>query len=265
MFLVLCSCTIYNEEHFDIDGVDAQVLTPKVFPDSGKANLLIYIHGNGENYLHRPEKDVLKHLIKNNYSYACITIQDESMPPFTNSNSGWGNEEAYNRVVALYKYLMNRYPFNENVVLAGGSMGGLTLGQILVRSDIPLKAAIGIGPVPSLRTIWANAPERRPAIRNAHNINIDGLQDDLMDSVFNYSDPHELLINANKKLPSYYLYYGEDDVFHRDFGGLNSYMDLKAVLERKGSNVIVRSMGVIGHANKKLYKFAITDEIFINK
>src|SRR5690606_33712946 len=135
-----------------------------------------------------PSEKALKFILENNYSYASIDIQEGSKEPFTNNNTGWGNDDAYNRVLSLYQYLITVYKFMRDVVVAGRSMGSLTMGQMMVRDDIPLKCAIGTGPVPSLKTIWEQAPPPRTSIRNAYKLDMSGLEDSRMDSIFSTND-----------------------------------------------------------------------------
>ncbi|HLS94469.1 MAG TPA: hypothetical protein VK017_02855 [Sphingobacterium sp.] len=264
VILSIISCTNYNENIFKLHNNKARIIFSNHYSHKTPGNLLIYIHGNGQNHLQNPSEKALKFILENNYSYASIDIQDGSKEPFTNNNTGWGNDESYNRVLSLYQYLITEYKFNKEVIVAGGSMGGLTMGQIMVRDDIPLKCAIGIGPVPSLKTIWEQAPQRRTAIRNAYKLDKSGLEDSKMDSIFSKNDWFYLIQSTNKDLVDLYIYYGVDAVFEKDFGGLSSYQALARILESRGSNVTIKTNESTKHGDNSLYEIAVDDGVFTN-
>lgn len=262
IFLFVLSC---HDKHIygKINNVPYQLILSKSYSASNNKNkLLIYIPGNNQSYMAKPSPKALEYLLNNGYSYATIQIQDQSSVPFKNSNSGWGNEVAYKRVLKLYQYLMKNYSFDKNIVLAGGSMGGLTMGQIIVKGEIPVKTAIGIGAVPSLQQIWLNAPQRRVAIRNSYHIKQDGTEDFILDSIFAKEDWFCTINKTTAKLPDVYLYYAPDDTFKKEFGGVKMYKNLKEKFKCKGVNVIIKCKKSTDHADPSLYEIAINDGVF---
>src|SRR5690606_35558291 len=114
--LSTASCTNYKENFFKLDKNKARIIFSNHYSYKTPGNLLIYIHGNGQNHLQNPSEKALKFILENNYSYASIDIQDGSKEPFTNNNTGWVNDEAYNRVLSLYQYLITEYNFNREVI-----------------------------------------------------------------------------------------------------------------------------------------------------
>jgi len=241
--------------------VPAILYLSKKYTEKHNNNLVIYIHGNNQKYTKKTSDKSFKWLMDNDYSFASIQIQDKALPPYDNNNSGWGNDEAYNRILNLYQFLIKEYKFNDEVIIIGASMGGLTMGQILLRDDIKVKLAIGMGPVPSLKTIWENAPERRIPIRNSYSLKLDGSEDFKMDSIFKKNDWKYLIENSNKRIKPTYLYYGKDDVFEKDFGGLQEYINLENILKTKSEKTNLKTNNSKTHADPTLLEIPINDKI----
>ena len=140
-------------------------------------------------------------------------------------------------------------------------MGGLTMGQFLFSNEIPVKFSIGIGPVPSLEKIWNNSERRRSIIANSFDLT----KVDNMDSIFKKYDWAHLLKTPSDTIlqqPNVYLYYGIDNVFNNEFGGIDQYKKLSTHLQNNGFNTIIKTNNSKGHASPTLYEIAITDSVF---
>lgn len=72
---------------------------------------------------------------------------------------------------------MEYYNFEPTIILAGESMGGLTMGQLAYKKPFPIYFCLGLGIVPGVKIIFNNAASRRPAIRNAYGMNENGDDD----------------------------------------------------------------------------------------
>lgn len=262
-------------EAVKIKGIDATIITPNDYAYNGKkSKVCIYCHGNGQNYQTMPSTTALTWLKHHNIGYAVIQIQDYVTSPFGSNASGWGNDITYYRIIWLYNYLMEHYNFEESVILAGGSMGGLTMGQLAYKKPFPIYFCLGLGIVPGVKIIFNNAASRRPAIRNAYGMDENGENDAEIAKFVQGNDWYDMgLINISDSnirvgFPNFYLYYGNDNTFRVDFGGIAQYEKLYKSFINGGVYSIMEQVGEInedGHATVKIWDKAIEDKVFENE
>ena len=262
-------------EEVQINGVNATIITPKNYVYNGaKSKVCIYCHGNGQGYRTKPSATGLEWLKQHNIGYAVIQLQDYTTAPFGSKASGWGNDITYHRILWLYNYLMEHYNFEPTVILAGGSMGGLTMGQLAYKKPFPIYFCLGLGVVPGVKIIFNNAASRRPAIRNAYGMNENGDDDAEIAKFVQGNDWYDMgLINVSDSnirvgFPNYYLYYGNDGTFRFDFGGITQYEELYNSFINGGVYSIMKQVGqtdVDGHATDKIWDKAIEDKVFENE
>lgn len=262
-------------EVVQINGVNATIITPNDYVYNGtKSKVCIYCHGNGQGYKTRPSATGLEWLKQHNIGYAVIQIQDYTGEPFGSKASGWGNDITYYRILWLYNYLMEHYNFEPTVILAAGSMGGLTMGQLAYKKPFPIYFCLGLGIVPGVEIIFNNAMSRRPAIRNAYGMNQNGDDDAEITKFVQGNDWYNMgLFSISGKdirigFPNLYLYYGNDNTFRVDFGGTEQYKKLYDSLINGGVYSIMEEVGdtdVDGHATYKIWDKAIEDKVFENE
>lgn len=263
------SITGTNDIRLKFDSIEARLITSNRYSPSGEPDyLLIHCHGNSQSYMNTPSQKTLDWFKDNGISFATIQIQDKYEEPFNTLATGWGNEISYKRVIDFYEYLQTNYNFHKSIIISGASMGGLTMGQLANNKDIPILFCIGISPVPSLEEIFNRAEKRRPIIRNSYGLKTDGSEDEKLDSIFLKYDWYELgnkisndsIIKAG--FPNTYIYYGVDDVFEKDFGGLEVYHKLQQSIVNAGSICTIKTNGKKGHVNRTLFEIPINDSIF---
>ena len=262
-------------EVVQINGVNATIITPNDYVYNGaKSKVCIYCHGNGQGYTTMPSATGLKWLKQHNIGYAVIQIQDYTTAPFGSNASGWGNDITYYRILWLYNYLMEYYNFEPTIILAGESMGGLTMGQLAYKKPFPIYFCLGLGIVPGVKIIFNNAASRRPAIRNAYGMNENGDDDAEIAKFVQGNDWYDMgLINVSDSnirvgFPNFYLYYGNDNTFRVDFGGITQYKELYNSFINGGVYSIMEQVGqtdVDGHATDKIWDKAIEDKVFENE
>lgn len=262
-------------EVVQINGVNATIITPNDYVYNGaKSKVCIYCHGNGQGYKTKPSATGLEWLKQHNIGYAVIQIQDYTTAPFGSNASGWGNDITYYRILWLYNYLMEYYNFEPTIILAGGSMGGLTMGQLAYKKPFPIYFCLGLGVVPGVKIIFNNAAGRRPAIRNAYGMNENGDDDAKIAKFVQGNDWYDMgLINISDSnirvgFPNFYLYYGNDNTFRVDFGGITQYEKLYKSFINGGVYSIMEQVGAIdedGHATDMIWDKAIEDKVFENE
>lgn len=262
-------------EVVQINGVNATIITPNDYVYNGtKSKVCIYCHGNGQGYKTRPSATGLEWLKQHNIGYAVIQIQDYITAPFGSNASGWGNDITYYRILWLYNYLIEHYNFEPTVILVGESMGGLTMGQLAYKKPFPIYFCLGLGIVPGVKIIFNNAAGRRPAIRNAYGMNENGDDDAEIAKFVQGNDWYDMgLINVSDSnirvgFPNFYLYYGNDNTFRVDFGGITQYKELYNSFINGGVYSIMEQVGqtdVNGHATDKIWDKAIEDKVFENE
>lgn len=261
-------------EVVQINGVNATIITPNDYVYNGaKSKVCIYCHGNGQGYITIPSATGLKWLKQHNIGYAVIQIQDYTTAPFGSNASGWGNDITYYRILWLYNYLMKYYNFEPTIILAGESMGGLTMGQLAYKKPFPIYFCLGLGIVPGVKIIFNNAASRRPAIRNAYGMNENGDDDAEIAKFVQGNDWYDMgLIKSDSNIrvgfPNFYLYYGDDYTFRVDFGGITQYKELYNSFINGGVYSIMKQVGqtdVDGHATNKIWDKAIEDKVFENE
>jgi len=245
---------------FRVGGINARVVTSDGY-GFGRDTLIVLCHGNTKNYTYAPNNAFKEWARANRVSYACISLQE-------GGTTGWGNDVSRNRVVALYQYLMERYKFHPSVVLAGDSMGGLVMGQLAYYKPFPIRLCLGIGPVPSLNYIFANAPARRGAIRSAFGMAADGTDDSRAAEFFSGYDWFNMGISEgvpNRKFgfPRMHLYAGSgDSTYSVDFGGDLNYPILRDSLRAAGGFCNLTIVPGVSHDNDVLWNNVLEDGIF---
>lgn len=267
-----------NTINLTIDGVDAILETSSLYtPDGTPDWLMIISHGNGQGdnlpgALPDGTKGNKAWFDSHGISRAVIRTQDEESTPYTTNATGWGNEVCISRTIKLYNYLMEHYNFKKTVILAGLSMGGLTMGYLAYKKPFPIAFCLGCGPVPGVEIMFNNSSTTyKASIRAAYGMSADGSDDaNIADFVKGY-DWYKMglidLTTAKYKVgfPNFYLYYGNDSTFRNNFGGVAQYTEVYNALINGGSYSIMEQAGttdVDGHATKKCYELAITDGVF---
>lgn len=245
---------------FRISGVNARVVTSDGY-GIGRDTLMILCHGNTKNYTYAPNDTFKAWARANRVSYACISLQE-------GGTTGWGNDVSRNRVVALYQFLMERYRFHPSVVLAGDSMGGLVMGQLAYYRPFPVRFCLGIGPVPSLNYIFANAPARLAAIRSAFGMAADGSDDARAAEFFAGYDWFNMGMSESTPrrkfgFPRTHLYAGSgDSTYSVDFGGDLNYPILRDSLRAAGGFCNLTIVPGVSHDNDVLWNNVLEDGIF---
>ncbi|WP_455948165.1 hypothetical protein [Lelliottia jeotgali] len=248
---------------FRIAGINARVVTSDGY-GTGRDTLMILCHGNTKNYTYAPNDAFKAWARANRVSYASISLQE-------GGTTGWGNDLSRNRVVALYHFLMARYKFHPSIVLAGDSMGGLVMGQLAYYKPIPIRFCLGIGPVPSLNYIFANAPARQAAIRSAFGMAADGSDDSRVAEFFTGYDWFNMGLSGGapqRKLgfPRMHIYAGSgDSTYAVDFGGDLNYPILRDSIRAAGGFCNLTIVPGVSHDNDVLWNNVLEDGVFLKE
>ena len=253
-------------------GAEARLITSNTLnsESDGDEFLMIYCPGNGEtrDRIGTIPADALAYLRSHHISIATLTYQAALYGSET-ANTGWGNDVCYNAICDLYAYLTAKYPFRKDVIIAGGSMGGLTMGQIAYKRPFPIRFCLGVGPAPGLAICWANANSTiKTAMRSAYGLASDGSEDSQFATKSQGYDWRTMgwvgTGNDSQKLgyPNVYLYYGNDEVISGLFGGVTNYNTLRDALLNAGVYSMVKSIGNTGHASVNIFLEAIEDGVF---
>ena len=256
----------YSNIEIDINSVGARIITPDNYSKDNPSYFIIHCHGNGQNHNTLPSTTAQQWMRRNNIGFASIDIQDYVSEPFESDASGWGNYITYNRIIQLYNYLAENYAV-KGIIMAGSSMGGLTMGEIAYRKPFSILFCLGLGAVPGVEIIWDNSPSRRPAIRNAYGMNPDGTDDSEISEFTSGYDWYKMGMTAdNKKIgfTNMYLYYGDDNTFRTDFGGVAQYTELRDAILAAGTYCAIKQVGSTdtGHADASIWDDFISDNIF---
>lgn len=248
---------------FRISGINARVVTSDGY-GTGPDTLMILCHGNSKNYTYAPNDEFKAWARANRVSYASISLQE-------GGTTGWGNDLSRNRVVALYQFLMARYKFHPSVVLAGDSMGGLVMGQLAYYKPFPIRFCLGIGPVPSLNYIFANAPARKAAIRSAFGMAADGSDDSRVAEFFSGYDWFNMGMSAGAPqrkfgFPRMHIYAGSgDSTYAVDFGGDINYPILRDSIRAAGGFCNLTVVPGVSHDNDVLWNNVLEDSVFLKE
>ena len=253
-------------------GATARILTSNTLTSESKGDefLMIYCAGNGEDItrIGSIPTEAKAYFRSHHISIATLTYQAALYGAET-ANTGWGNDVCYNAICDLYAYLMAKYPFRKDVIIAGGSMGGLTMGQIAYKRPFPIRFCLGVGAATGLAICWANAGSViKPAMREAYGLASDGSEDAQFATVSQGYDWRTMgwvgTGNSSQKLgyPNVYFYYGNDDVIAGLFGGVTNYETLRDALLNAGVYSIVKSIGNTGHASVNIFLEAVSDGVF---
>lgn len=253
-----------------IDGIDARLVTSNTYNvNNAPDHLMIYCHGNGQTLeTGLPSATALAWFKAHGISYAIIKIQDQAYAPFNTRASGWGNEISYNRILKLYNYLMANFNFHKTVILAGGSMGGLTMGRLAYMKPFPISFCLGIGIVPGVKIIWNNSVNRREPIRNSFGMAANGSDDANLSTFtqgYDWFDMGMLTIGSDKikvGFPNFYLFHGTDATFTNEFGGLPQYEILRDSLLKSGVYSVIGTDGSTSHSSPTLFDYAIAQGVF---
>ncbi|MDH6304599.1 hypothetical protein M2459_001334 [Parabacteroides sp. PF5-5] len=264
----------YSDTVFQLEGINCRLITSNGFQTDNTPDwLFILILGNSSNVTNNgamPTASALQWFREHRITLASIQIQDSYQEPFA-GNTGWGNGETVTRVIKLYNYLQSTYNLHQSVILSGASMGGLTMGQLLYRKPFPIVFGLGVGPVPGIEIIWNNSPARRAIIRNSYGMAADGSDDANLLEYIKGNDWYKmgmLTIGDDKVkvgFPNTYMYYGSDNTFRAEFGGVAQYEEIANALLNAGVYTIVKQVGVTdtdGHATTLIYQQAIDDGVF---
>lgn len=232
--------------------------------------LVLYCCGNTQTAesLSSIPSTALQYFREHHISIATLTYQ-APLYGSQESNTGWGNEVCYNAICDLYAYLMAKYPFRKDVILVGGSMGGLTMGQLAYKKPFPIRFCLGIGPATGLEICWTKAGENYPAtirvdMRKAYGLATDGSEDSQFADVSKGYDWRTMGWVGSGKVgyPNYYIYYGTSDgVVNSLFGGAENYTTLKDALLVSGVYSMVKSKNV-NHADFSIFTDSINDGIW---
>lgn len=253
-------------------GAQARLITSNTLSSSSQGDefLMIYCCGNGEDVtrIGSMPADAKAYFRSHHISIATLAYQ-APLYGSEESNTGWGNDVCYNAICDLYAYLMAKYPFRKDVIIAGGSMGALTMGQIAYKKPFPIRFCLGVGPAPGLNIVWQHAGNViKPAMRKAYGLADDGSEDSQFPTVSQGYDWRTMgwvgAGESSQKLgfPNVYLYYGNDDVIAGLFGGVTNYNTLRDALLNAGVYSVVKSIGDTGHASVNIFLEAIEDGVF---
>lgn len=149
-----------------VSGDATRILVPSSYQYGTPRPLVIYHHGNGEDYT-AITADPLKHdivdtLLLNNYIVCAGDFGGDN----------WGNDAALTAVTNLYNYMIANYSISR-VVFLSQSMGGQS--GLLSIPNVTVKGWAGIYPVANLANMFGgNAGAYAPNIRTAYGIAGDG-------------------------------------------------------------------------------------------
>lgn len=239
-------------EDVRIGGVKARIY----FPAERAAQPLpaiIYFHGNGQRHDLFLGYEALAAIGRGRHLFALIDGQDFVTPPFSSAASGWGNDIYRMRYSRLYDYLVEVHHIQPKVDVIGASMGGIAMGRFIVDRSMPIGRAFGLGPVPSIRSVFDRGGDRRrKPIRNAFAMAADGSDDDRLRQfaadAFWFED-----LSSGARLPDLRILAGTADrTFRVEFDGERGYADLCAVYRRSGGLCNYELVGGVGHADRSM-------------
>ena len=260
--------------YFSLYGHNAKVVLSDGYSQTGEKDYLILLfHGNGQDETLEPSPEFVSFAKANKISYAVIAGQDEVSAPFTTNATGWGNYVYNYRYKQLYDYLMSHYNFHSSVILAGSSMGGLTMGNFAYNKQIPTLFCLGIGPVPSLEYIFINGGDsRKEPIRQAYGMADDGSDDDNLKEFIQGYDWFSMgLVETTDKVyklgfPPMYLYLGTGDTTSQeDFGGIEKYTEIQTAIKNAGGLCTVTDIGDYPHNDPHIWDVILADNIFLKE
>jgi acetyl esterase/lipase len=242
-----------------VGGAVARVYFPDNLPDTG-ARAVLLLHGNGHSHQQFLGLSALRAIKSGQSILATVDGQDFAQPPFATSASGWGNDEYQRRYLELYRYLVDQYQIEPAVDVIGASMGGLALGRFIVDGSIPIRNAYGLGPVPSLETIFIEGGEwRRAPIRNAFGMASDGSQDSALRDFAADAFWLDALPASGGALPPLMIYAGSGDtVFTTEFGGTEAYTALCSRYVAAGGQCEYTEAEGLGHDSVDLLASILT-------
>ena len=234
--------------------------------------LLIFCGGNNgtiDNFNTLPS-GVLEYFRSHKINFASINHQGTV---YGRDNRAWGSDDSYNAHVDLYNYLVNEYGFRRDCIIVGGSMGGLTMGQLAYKKPFPIRFCLGVGPAPGLKICFDEAKEHgytsiANMIRTVYGLALDGSEDADFDEASQGHDWRTMglftIDSSPYKVgyPNLYIYYGVDDVTMFLFGGAENYDLLVNSLNNAGVYAMSKSLGAVGHADFSAFTQSITDGVW---
>ena len=254
-----------------IDNTTARLRFSKKFGQKNhKETLFIICHGNTGNHEYRPNLAFINAYAEYGFTYACIAVQEETVPTFTTDKLGWGNYSHYNRQVQLYKYVMDNYGdyFQKSVIVLGASMGMLAAGQLMYKKPFPIMFGISLGGVPDLSYIWGSTNNRKPAIRAAYGMAEDGSDDANIEQFIQGRDWYDMgrvvsTTNTYKVgFANLYMYLGTGEpVGTVEFGGMPKYNEIRDSLKAAGVIATTQEFPTYGHADERLYDAVLADGV----
>lgn len=252
-------------------GAPARLWTSSTLTNKTKDEwLVIYCHGNGHSRdtVSIPQAALL-YFRRNKINVATISYQTTL---YGESCEAWGSDAAYNAIVDLYTYLMGNYGFRRDVILAGGSMGGLAMGQLAYKRPFPIRCCLGFGIVPGLDICWERSSEYSPTIkariRQTFGLAADGSQDSLyaQKSIgYDYRKYGWITIGETDYkvgFPNFYIYYGNDSTISGLFGGVENYNVMCQAFINAGMYSVVKSVGTVVHDSPTIWDAYVQDNIF---
>lgn len=129
-----------------VDGQNCRIALPANHAPGQPLPLLMFCHGAGGNenqpWLEWPA--MYRDLLGAGYGLIASFMHDRN----------WGNRDALDDMIELYRYVRDRYPLGP-LVLIGNSMGGLASLNALARRELPAAAWVGMQPVCDLDAMYA--------------------------------------------------------------------------------------------------------------
>ena len=232
--------------------------------------LMIYCPGNGHtrDSVSFPD-EALAYFRANKINVATLSYQTTL---YGEPCVAWGSDAAYNAIIDLYNFLMANFGLKKDVILAGGSMGGLAMGQLAYKQPFPIRCCIGLGIVPGLDICWENSTTAsptniKPKIRQTFGLAADGSEDYLYyeKSVgYDYRKYGWITVNETDYktgYPNFYLYYGNDSVISGLFGGVENYNSMAQALINAGVYSEVKSAGNFIHDDPRIWLAYLEDNV----
>ena len=230
----------------------ARIYLPASYrPGQKGLNANLYLHGNGKSHSTFLGFEALKQIRDGGEIVAIIDGQDQIAPPFVTTASGWGNLTYRRRYIQLYAYLRETYAIDEKVDLIAASMGGLAMGKLIIDQPFPIGRAYGVGPVPSLQTVFDRGGDRRRfAIRNAFGLDPLGKDDKLLSRAASDAFWIDNLDLAKGKLPPLKIVAGTgDSTFKVEFGGTEAYQRLCNRYRQRGGECSYSEVEGVEHSH----------------
>lgn len=211
------------------------------------------MHGNGQKHDGFLGYRTLKTIVEGDRLFAIIDGQDFVAPPFQSTASGWGNSEYRARYVSLYNYLVETYHIAPDIDIIGASMGGIAMGRFIANKTIPIRRAYGLGPVPSIQSVFdAGGERRKQSIRNAFGMATDGADDWQLHRFAQDAFWTEDLV-GNVKLPDLRIMVGTGDrTFAVEFGGERAFSKLCETYNLAGGVCSYMLVDGVGHAGRTM-------------